>query len=211
MKILYFDLFSGISAEALFSALCDIYDAKNIEYSKEKTDVLNIPCLKCTLKDGNIFSPSQTDFANLLSNRFFDGKYEKTDIFCAIKSIIEQINPDYIMSSPVYDGSGFSDGKPIPSVEVMQLFKDLKIPFRTLDKNKCLAKKDGICLVYRLANEFGLMSDIEIDKIGYGTDGERVVRVVTGFDRQKGLNDIFEISEDFFASEKTVYCSNTAK
>ena len=55
------------------------------------------------------------------------------------------------------------------------------------------------------------MSDTEIDKIGYGTDGKRVVRVITGFDKQKGLSDIFEISEDFFTSEKTVYCSNTAK
>ena len=47
---------------------------------------------------------------------------------------------------------------------------------------------------------------IDIDKIGYGTDGKRVVRVITGFDKQKSLNDIFEISEDFFASEKTMCC-----
>ena len=115
------------------------------------------------------------------------------------------------MSSPIYDGSGFKDGEPVPSVEIAELFRNLKIPFRTLDKNAHLATKDGVCLVYRLANEFGLMSDTEIDKIGYGTDGKRVVRVITGFDKQKGLSDIFEISEDFFASEKTVYCSNTAK
>lgn len=211
MKILYFDLFSGVSAEALFSALCDIYDAKNIEYEKEKTDVLGIPCSKCTLKDSNIFSESDKNFAKSLSEKFFDGKSDKNDIFCAVKNIIEQINPDYIMSSPIYDGSGFKDGEPVPSVEIAELFKNLKIPFRTLDKNAHLATKDGVCLVYRLANEFGLMSDTEIDKIGYGTDGKRVVRVITGFDKQKGLSDIFEISEDFFASEKTVYCSNTAK
>ena len=110
------------------------------------------------------------------------------------------------MSSPVYDGSGFADGKPIPSVEVMNLFKNLKIPFRMLDKNEHLAQKEGVSLIYRLANEFGVLPECDIDKIGYGTDGKRVVRVITGFDKQKSLNDIFEISEDFFASEKTMCC-----
>ncbi|UKI35022.1 MAG: DUF111 family protein [Clostridiales bacterium] len=197
----------------MFSALCDIYDAKILNTKKRKTDVLGIPCSKCTLKDGNIFSESDKNFAKSLSEKFFDGKSDKNDIFCAVKNIIEQINPDYIMSSPIYDGSGFKDGEPVPSVEIAELFQKFKIiPFRTLDKNAHLATKTAFALCTSLANEFGLMSDTEIDKIGYGTDGKRVVRVITGFDKQKGLSDIFEISEDSFSRpKKTVYCSNTAK
>lgn len=206
MKILYFDLFSGISAEAMFSALCDIFDAKNLEYFQEKTSVLNIPCSKCTLKKENIFSENEIKFARDICEKFLDGDKTHEELFCAVKRVISQINPDYVMSSPVYDGSGFADGKPIPSVEVMNLFKNLKIPFRMLDKNEHLAQKEGVSLIYRLANEFGVLPECDIDKIGYGTDGKRVVRVITGFDKQKSLNDIFEISEDFFALEKTMCC-----
>lgn len=204
MKILYFDLFSGISAEALFSALCDIYDAKNLEYQKEKVPVLDILCSECTLCPGNVFEKDETDFA-IGASKFLQNN-KNFDVFCAVKRIISQIKPDFIMSSPIYDGSGFKDGKPIPSVEVMKLFKDLKIPWRTIDKNEHLAECSGICLVKSLANDFGTMPGFEIDKIGYGTDGKRVVRIVEGFDKRYAMSDIFEMSEDFFAAKDTAYC-----
>lgn len=197
----------GVSAQSIFSALCDILPDLNLKCKTEKIDVSGILCTKATLLEDNIFSKSDYAFAqNICENILKDENFDQS-IFCAINKLLTIISPDYIISSPIFDGSGFADGICIPSPKVLQMLKDLKIPYETLKIQKHLAKCDGIALVKYLANDFGTLAKMEIDKIGYGTDNERIVRVVTGFDETQSILDLFEMSDELFYNSEISYCT----
>lgn len=76
------------------------------------------------------------------------------------------------------------------------MFKDLNIPYECLKIQKQLAKEDGIALIKSVANDFGTLPKLDIDKIGYGTDSDAITRVVTGYEKQDSLCDIFEMSSE---------------
>ena len=198
MKILYFDLFLGVSANSILSALCDILPNHTLNARCEKQDVSGIVCTNTHLFEENFFSDDDFLFAkNICENILNDTSFNQ-NVFCAINHLLKIISPDFIISSPIYDGSGFDDKKNIciPTPKVIKMFKDLKIPYECLKIQKQLAKEDGIAVIKAVSNDFGTLPKLDIDKIGYGTDSDAITRVVTGYEKQDSLCDIFEMSSE---------------
>ena len=198
MKILYFDLFLGVSAQSIFSALYDIINTPSLNVKADKYDVSGILCTNAQPLEDNLFSQDDFLFAKNVCKNILRDEKEDTKFFCAINHLLKILSPDFIISSPIYDGSVFDvkTNMCIPSPNVLKMFKDLKIPYESLKIQKQLAKEDGIAVIKSVSNDFGTLPKLDIDKIGYGTDGDTITRVVTGYEKQDSLCDIFEISEE---------------
>lgn len=199
----------GVSAQSIFSALCAVAPSHTLNITIEKTDVSGILCTNAHLMDKNSFSQTDYAFAKAVCDTFLNGGTYNQSLFCAINNLLSAIKPDFIMSSSIYNGEGIENGKCIPSPKVIDLITRFKIPYETLKIQKNLATEDGIAVIKKITNDFGLIPKILIDKIGYGTDGERIVKAVTGFDEQKSICDLFEASQEISYDENFLYSTKS--
>ncbi len=101
--------------------------------------------------------------------------------------LIQQLNPDKIISSPIHIGTGFVNcahgNIPVPAPATLEILKG--IPVYSTGIRSELVTPTGAAIVKALAEEFQEMPMMEIDKIGYGLGTKdleitNVLRVVTG-------------------------------
>ncbi len=194
----------GVSAQSIFSVLCSIAPYTTLNINKQKLDVSGILCTNAHLLENNSFSQCDYEFAKFICEKILKDTAFDESIFCAINHLLSVIQPDFIISSSVFDGKGNG----IPSAKTIDMITEFKIPYETLKMQKKLATEDGIAVIKKTANDFGKMPDMEIEKISYGTDGERIVKAILGFDEQKGICDLFEMSEELFCDQSFLYSTN---
>lgn len=101
--------------------------------------------------------------------------------------LIQQLNLDKIISSPIHIGTGFVNcahgNIPVPAPATLEILKG--IPVYSTGIRSELVTPTGAAIVKALAEEFQEMPMMEIDKIGYGLGTKdleitNVLRVVTG-------------------------------
>lgn len=106
-----------------------------------------------------------------------------------------------VYSSPLHDGKGFVEcqhGKiPVPVPAVLEMLKGSKIPLITENIDTELVTPTGMGIIKCLADDFGNMPAILIDRIGYGmgkrdTGGFNALRVVMGtlFGQDEAMEEI---------------------
>ena len=120
---------------------------------------------------------------------------------------LKNIDADYVISSPIREGSGFyeKDGGYfiVPSNTALEIFKNEKIPVKTVELEKELTGALGASVLSQTANEYGTMPQMNIEKIGYGAGCEdlsmpSLLRAVIGTTDGGELGKMFE-STDLFA------------
>lgn len=124
----------------------------------------------------------------------------------ALYLAIKAVNADYIISSQIREGSGFceKDGEffMIPSVSASRIFEIKKIPVQSKKIEKELTGAFGAAVLSVVANEYGAMPEMDIEKIGYGAGKDdlllpNLMRAVLGNTGGGDLRKMFE-SEDLF-------------
>lgn len=89
---------------------------------------------------------------------------------CAI--LIDKINPDRIISSIVNEGHGFitcahgTMSVPVPATT--EIFAASNVKFKQIDVDTELVTPTGAAIIAELANEFILMPQMKIEKVGFG-------------------------------------------
>ena len=133
----------------------------------------------------------------------------------ALHCALRQINADYVICSSLKEGSGFVEENGscavIPSPAVLEILSTCKIPFSSIDLQKELIPANDAAALAKIANEYGTMPEMDIEKIGYGAGREdlsapNLIRAVIGSSRDTGFNRMFESSDLFleFADELTM-------
>jgi len=85
---------------------------------------------------------------------------------------VDLLGVDKVFSSPLHDGHGFIDCKhgiiPVPVPAVMEMLGNSGIPLISEDVNTELVTPTGMGLIKCLADSFGNMPAMIIDRVGYG-------------------------------------------
>lgn len=86
--------------------------------------------------------------------------------------LINKIDPDKVISSVVNDGYGFiqcAHGKmavPVPATS--EIFTDAGVKFKQIDIDTELVTPTGAAIITELSDEFKVMPEMEVKKIGWG-------------------------------------------
>jgi len=152
------------------------------------------------------------DFLKNVFETFFaadkNAKIQECEIcrLYALYLAIKSVGADYVISSQIREGSGFceKDGAyfMIPSVAASRIFENKKIPVVTEKTERELTGAFGASVLSAVANEYGAMPEMDIEKIGYGAGKEdlplpNIMRAVIGNTNESELKKMFE-SEDLF-------------
>jgi pyridinium-3,5-bisthiocarboxylic acid mononucleotide nickel chelatase len=93
---------------------------------------------------------------------------------------IHMLQVDKIISSPMHDGTGFIRCQhgiiPVPVPATMEILTSGSIPFYTSEIQNELVTPTGAAIIATLADVFGNMPQMFIDKVGYGT-GKRQMEI----------------------------------
>lgn len=85
---------------------------------------------------------------------------------------LDLLKIDRVYSSPLHDGTGFIECQhgrlPVPVPAVMEMLTNSNIPYVVEDINTELVTPTGIGIIKCLAQSFGNMPEISINKVGYG-------------------------------------------
>lgn len=85
---------------------------------------------------------------------------------------LDMLGIDKVYSSPLHDGTGFIECRhgriPVPVPAVMEILTDSNIPYIIEDVNTELVTPTGIGIIKCIADSFGKMPVIMVNKIGYG-------------------------------------------
>ena len=85
---------------------------------------------------------------------------------------LDMLGIEKVFSSPLHDGTGFIECRhgriPVPVPAVMEMLTDSNIPYIIEDVNTELVTPTGIGIIKCLAESFGKMPLIMVNKIGYG-------------------------------------------
>lgn len=120
---------------------------------------------------------------------------------------IDLLGVKKVFSSPLHDGKGYINCEhgilPVPVPAVMEMLANSNIPLISEDVNTELVTPTGMGLIKCLANDFGNMPALIVDRIGYGmgkreTGRFNALRVVMG--------TLF--GEDLYAEEIAVLETN---
>lgn len=86
---------------------------------------------------------------------------------------LDMLEIDKVYSSPLHDGTGFIECKhgklPVPVPAVLEMLVGGNIPYITEDINTELITPTGIGIIKCLADGFGNMPAIMVNKVGYGS------------------------------------------
>lgn len=133
--------------------------------------------------------------------------------------LIEQLNVDKIICSPINLGGGFvkcAHGVlPVPAPATAELIKGMQA--YSTDITSELATPTGVAILKNFANEFSNMPNLTIENIGYGMgkknfDKANCVRVFVGnINQAKTMDEIVEIScnLDDMTSEEIGFATDT--
>jgi uncharacterized protein (DUF111 family) len=93
---------------------------------------------------------------------------------------INMLEVDKIMSSPLHDGTGFIKCQhgliPIPAPATLEILREASVPFYSTGIKNELVTPTGAAIIAALAEEFGDMPEMTVDKVGYGT-GKRNMEI----------------------------------
>jgi uncharacterized protein (TIGR00299 family) protein len=85
---------------------------------------------------------------------------------------LDLLDIDKVYSSPLHDGTGFIECRhgriPVPVPAVMEMLADSNIPYIIEDVNTELVTPTGFGIIKCLAENFGKMPLIKVNKVGYG-------------------------------------------
>ncbi len=86
---------------------------------------------------------------------------------------LDMLEIDRVYSSPLHDGTGFIECKhgrlPVPVPAVLEMLSGGNIPYITEDINTELITPTGIGIIKCLADSFGSIPAIKVNKVGYGS------------------------------------------
>lgn len=116
--------------------------------------------------------------------------------------LINKINPDKIISSVVNDGHGFINcahgtmSVPVPATS--EIFADSNVRFRQIDIDAELVTPTGAAIIAELAEEFGTLPVMKVEKIGWGTGSKdlkipNVLKIYYG--EMESLNENITVME----------------
>lgn len=86
---------------------------------------------------------------------------------------LDMLDIDKVYSSPLHDGTGFIDCQhgrlPVPVPAVLEMLTNGNIPYITEDINTELITPTGIGIIKCLAEGFGSMPQVTVNRVGYGS------------------------------------------
>lgn len=93
---------------------------------------------------------------------------------------ISMLKVEKIISSPLHDGTGYITCRhgiiPVPVPATMEIVTSHSIPFYTKGIQSELVTPTGAAIIATLAEEFGAMPKMIVEKVGYGT-GKREMEI----------------------------------
>ncbi|MDK2800685.1 MAG: pyridinium-3,5-bisthiocarboxylic acid mononucleotide nickel chelatase [Clostridiales bacterium] len=93
---------------------------------------------------------------------------------------INMLKIDKVISSPLHDGTGFIKCQhgliPIPAPATLEILRNGSIPFYSTGIKYELVTPTGAAIIAVLAQEFGNMPEMIVEKVGYGT-GKRDMEI----------------------------------
>ena len=108
--------------------------------------------------------------------------------------LIDHLKIDKIVSSVVNDGHGFTNCQhgmiPIPVPAVCEIFSKNKVKWKQVDIDKELVTPTGAAIISELAESYGLIPEMEVEKTGYGAGTRNlkipnVLRVYLGKEKKR--------------------------
>ena len=139
---------------------------------------------------------------------------------CAI--LINRIKPDRIFSGVLNEGHGFIEcahgimGVPVPATS--EIFAEGNVRFRQIDIDTELVTPTGAAIIAELAESFGTMPEMAVEKIGWGAGTKElkipnVLKVIIGecsvSSREKSENDTGGIDQKESDSEEKIVVMET--
>lgn len=93
---------------------------------------------------------------------------------------INMLNVDKIVSSPLHDGTGYIKCRhgviPVPVPATMEILSEHSVPFYTSSIQNELVTPTGAAIIATLAEEFGAIPNMIVQKVGYGA-GKREMEI----------------------------------
>lgn len=111
---------------------------------------------------------------------------------------MDWLKPDKIYCSAVKEGVGctyYHDGIiPVPAPVTMELLTEKKIPLKQINVECELVTPTGAAILAELVNEYCLMPEMQIHRIGYGTKTTKLsipylLRIVEGLEKSQRKED----------------------
>lgn len=124
--------------------------------------------------------------------------------------LIHMLHPDRICASVVQDGHGFIQCQhgmlSVPVPAVCEIFSDSRAVIRQIDVDTELVTPTGAAIISELAESFGTMPSMKIEKMGWGA-GTKVLKIPNLLKVTLGY-EVQESSEDTQTDEIMVMQSN---
>ena len=124
--------------------------------------------------------------------------------------LIHMLHPDRICASVVQDGHGFIQCQhgmlSVPVPAVCEIFSDSRAVIRQIDVDTELVTPTGAAIISELAESFGTMPSMKIEKMGWGA-GSKVLKIPNLLKVTLGY-EVQESSEDTQTDEIMVMQSN---
>jgi hypothetical protein len=93
---------------------------------------------------------------------------------------MNMLKVDKVISSPLHDGTGFVKCQhgliPIPAPAVLEILREASVPFYSTGIKNELVTPTGAAIIATLAEEFGNMPEMVVEKVGYGA-GKRNMEI----------------------------------
>lgn len=93
---------------------------------------------------------------------------------------INLLNVEKIVSSPLHTGTGFVKCQhgliPIPAPATLEIMREASVPFYSTGIRNELVTPTGAAIIAALAEEFGSMPEMIVEKVGYGA-GKRDMEI----------------------------------
>ncbi|MDO5725335.1 MAG: nickel pincer cofactor biosynthesis protein LarC [Tissierellia bacterium] len=119
-----------------------------------------------------------------------------------VSAIIEKLSPEKIYFSPLNIGTGFVNCAhglfPVPAPATLEIIADANIPVYSTGIESELVTPTGAAICANLADEFGPIPKMTIEKISYGAGSKdleipNVLRVISGESLKKNCDSIIKI------------------
>ncbi len=201
MKILYFDCFSGVSADKILGALIDCFtsfdlgeimvraSSGKVKLIEKETVIGGIPGTYATVECEDIILEDvgeSTFISDEKISNVIDITLEMARLMPEITLknlyrvfgvvyILANVHKDKVIASCVYDGMGDGSKDAEYLKEITEIFRNFGIEYRITDSRYVLSDKTGVSLLGMICDGCGALGEAEVIKIGYGlgkdTDG----------------------------------------